>query len=99
MENVGMTLKAVPKPATSEFNTKRAEQNADASAWLPEDALYSAYEEMKDAPPVKAMMVAWYVPGSKPGALNLRMRLFCEGICEGDSLAAAIFQRLTKDPE
>jgi carbonic anhydrase len=94
-----MTLKAVPKPIGNELNTKRANDSADASAWLPEDALYSAYEEMKDTPPVKAMVVAWYVPGSKPGTLSLRMRLFCEGICEGDSLAGAIFQRLTKDPE
>lgn len=94
-----MTLKAVPKPATSEFNTKRANDNADASAWLPEDALYSAYEDMRDTPPVKAMVVGWYVPGIKPGTLILRCRLFCEGICEGDALATALFQRLTKDPE
>lgn len=94
-----MTLIAVPKPAGHEFNEKRAHNNQDAGAWLPEDALYSAYEAMKETPPVKAMIVAWFVPGTKPGSIRLETRLFCEGVCEGDSLATAVFQHLTKDPE
>lgn len=94
-----MTLKAVPKPVGHDFNERRAGTDQNAASWLPEDALYSAYEEMKDIPPVKALVVAWYVPGTKPGSLVLRSRLFCEGVCEGDSLATALFQRLTKDPE
>lgn len=94
-----MTLKAVPKPAGHDLSEARADKQADAGAWLPENALYSAYEEMAVTPPVKAMIIAWFIPGTKPGALVLRHRIFCEGICEGDSLATAVFQRITKDPE
>lgn len=94
-----MELKPIPKPIAHDLNERRADNNQNAGAWLPEDALFSAYEDMKDTPPVKAMVIAWYVPGEKPGSLQLRTRLFCEGICEGDSLAVALFQRMTKDPE
>lgn len=33
----------------------------------------------------------------RPGTLLLKTRLFCEGIYEGDAIATALFQRITRD--
>lgn len=93
-----MPLKLVPKPEGFELAEKRANAS-DASRWLPEDALYAAWEEISETEPVKAFCVAWYVPGSKPGALKLRMRLYCEEVNDGTSLGTDIFHRLTDPPD
>jgi hypothetical protein len=92
-------LKAVPKPEGHDIAQHRADKAGDASKWLPENALYSAWEEMRENAPTKAMCVAWYIPGSTDGALRLRMRLFCETTNDGTALGADVFHRLTRPPE
>ena len=92
-------LKAVPKPVGHDIAVKRADKAENAAKWLPENALYSAWAEMQETAPVKALCVSWYVPGKTEGALRLKMRLYCESTNDGTALGTDVFHRLTRPPE
>jgi hypothetical protein len=94
-----MALKAVPKPLNQDLAERRMDIDPGANNWLPENALYSAWEELSEFPATKALVVAWYVPGSTPGSLKLRMRLYTECVNDGTAISADLFQRLTKVSE
>ena len=94
-----MPLKAVPKPLDQEFADRRMDRSNLSSNWLPENALYSAFEELSEKPAVRALLVAWYVPGDAPGSLRLRTRLFSEGVNDSTALVADLFQRYTRTSE
>lgn len=89
-------LTAVPKPTAFEINNRRSDKEADAAKWLPEDALYDAYQNLEANPAIKALLVAWYAPHpTKPGLLSMRYRLFNETDNDGRALAAELFQTVT----
>lgn len=83
-----MALKAVPKPAGFELNQARSDKSASARDWLPEDALYSAWEQIqKDRPVHGALVVAWYSL-SEAGLPILKFTLHNEECRLGLALAA-----------
>lgn len=91
-----MELKAVPKPIAHDINLARTERTNDASKWLPEDALYAAWEELQAAraagAPVKALIIAWYEEtSSEQGACDLRRRIYCETTNDATALATDLF--------
>lgn len=89
-------LTSIPKPAAFEINNRRSDRESNAAAWLPEDALYDAYQELESRPATKALLVAWYAPHpSKPGLLTMRFRLFNESDNDGRALAGELFQTIT----
>jgi hypothetical protein len=85
-----VTLRAVPKPEGHDLNTRRADKEADASKWLPENALYDAYEQLIKGTPTGALVVAWYEK-NEHGCLQFRMRQWNERTNDGIALAAEIF--------
>jgi hypothetical protein len=89
-----MTLKAVPKPEGHDLNARRADAAADASRWLPEDALYSAYEELSRTKPYGALIVAWYEQREN-GDIALRLRLWNDRVNDVTALAAEVFHKMT----
>lgn len=86
-----MSLKVIPKPAGFDVSEKRADKAADASKWLPTDALYSAFEEITKAAGIKALSVAWYETDPVSGNIVLRSRLFNETENDGRALHAELF--------
>jgi hypothetical protein len=91
-----MPLKSVPKPLNQDLADRRMDRSNFSCNWLPDNALYSAFEELNEKPAVKALLVAWYVPGETPGSLRLRTRLYSEGVNDSTALVADLFQRYTK---
>lgn len=57
-----MTLKMVPKPEGYDMREKRATKAESGKQWLPDDALYQAFERINkgDAKPVGAIAIVWY---------------------------------------
>lgn len=89
-------LKAVPRPAAFDINNRRSDKASDAAKWMPEDALYDAYQDIEANGAAKALVVAWYAPHpTKPGCLTMRFRLFNESDNDGRALAAELFQSVT----
>lgn len=91
-----MELKVIPKPVGFDVSEKRADKAADASKWLPADALYSAFEELIKAKGVKALIVAWYEVDPKTGNIVMRSRLFNETQNDGRALCAELFMDMCK---
>ncbi len=89
-----MTLKAVPKDEGFELREKRAEKNSDGRKWLPCDALYDAYTQLKDEPPSTALVIAWYHT-DKDGTVRLKYRCWQEGTRQSVALAADLLAGLT----
>lgn len=76
----------------------RAERDFDGSSWLPEDALYDAWVQMKDEPPDCAMVVCWYhrLPN---GNLALKYRVHQQHSRQGRALIADMNVDLSQDTE
>jgi len=92
-----MALTPVPKPEGYELRTKRADTTADASKWLPEDALYEAYLEMQKDPVSHALIIAWFTQ-NEAGEIRRRMRLYNATCNDGKALGVEMFHVLTTDP-
>ena len=88
-----MALKAVPKPDGHELRLKRACRNEDASKWLPEDALYDAYEGLKTTSAEAAMIVAWYTR-LPDGNLSIKYRCYSEHDRQHVALASDLLASL-----
>lgn len=85
-------MKLVPKPVGHDFNVRRAESCADASKWLPENALYQAYEEISKGI-TGALIVAWYEKNEE-GHIRMRLRHWNERTNDGVALAAEMFRAI-----
>lgn len=91
-----MALKSIPKPKGHEMAYARANKgDGNAELWLPENALFDAYEELKDSDPVEALIICWYKMGTN-GIPQLRCRIAGKSYCSINSLGVDIFHRITK---
>jgi hypothetical protein len=88
-----MTLRAIPKPEGHELRAARCEKN-DNTKWLPEDALYSAYEAMSKAKVERAMICAWW-ESDENGVVRLNFRAFSEHPQQNTALAAVLLGYLS----
>jgi hypothetical protein len=86
-------LKAVPKPEGFDLRLKRAESQDSCRMWLPEDAIYDAYMQMKDENVVSAAVIAWYVKNPN-GTLSLRYRISHEHDRQGVAIAADLLHEM-----
>lgn len=50
----------IPKPEGNELRTRRADKSSSARDVIPMDALFDAYERIKDNPKVRCLVVCWY---------------------------------------
>jgi hypothetical protein len=91
-------LKPVPKPEGQEFMDRRASVAANASLWLPENALYDAWLDMQTSPPVKSLIVAWYAQ-NETGQICSRLRLYNETTNDATALSAEVFHWIMRRTE
>jgi len=89
-------LRAVPKPEGFDLRDRRSEKTNDATAWLPEDALYDAQQAMRGKmKPTSAMVVAWFYHDEE-GTERLTFRLYNKTTNDGVALAAILPTRVQK---
>jgi hypothetical protein len=86
-------MRAVPKPEGYDLRVARSQKTNDlpGSLWLPEDALFSAFEMMKEQPPRGAFIVCWYTPNTddgNKGRLKLKFQGYQQHDCQMKALAA-----------
>ena len=87
-------LRIIPKPEGFELRDRRSEKANDATAWLPEDALYDAQEAMRGKmKPASAMLVAWFYLDDE-GKEKLTFRLYNRSTNDGVALAAMLPNRI-----
>ena len=86
-------MSLVAKPEGFDLRAARASRGT-ASDWLPEDALYSASELMKESPATVAFLAVWYTRESD-GKLSLKYRVYQEHERQGAALAADMLAWLT----
>lgn len=51
-------MKIVPRPEGYDLRSKRSDRNGDGALWKPTDALYDAYEQIKDREDVECIVIA-----------------------------------------
>jgi hypothetical protein len=88
-----MTLKAVPKPEGHDLRAARVEK-VDNTKWLPEDALYSAYEEISKAKVERALVCAWWEKDEN-GEMHMNFRSYSEHPQQVTALVAVLFGYMT----
>ncbi len=89
-------MRIVPKPEGFELRDRRSEKTNDATAWLPEDALYDAQQAMDGKmKPTTAMIVAWFYRDDE-GIERLTFRLYNRSTNDGVALAAMLPGRVQK---
>ena len=89
-------VRIVPKPEGFELRDRRSDKTNDATAWLPEDALYDAQQAMDGKmKPTTAMIVAWFYRDDE-GIERLTFRLYNRSTNDGVALAAMLPGRVQK---
>ncbi len=83
-------LRAVPKPEGHDITLRRAEAAEDCTKWLPENAMYEVYEDLKKKSPVRALIITWY-DENPDGSLRLRVVQWNEHGNESRALSAELF--------
>ena len=86
-------LRAVPEPEGYELRHARIEKG-DNTKWLPEDALYSAYEALSKVKVERAMIVAWW-ESDEEGNVRLNYRAYSEHPQQNTALAAVLLGYLS----
>ena len=86
-------MKVVPTPEGYDLRHARMEKS-DNTKWLPEDALYSAYEAMAKVKIERAMLVAWW-ESDENGTVRLNFRAFSEHPQQNTALAAVLLGYLS----
>lgn len=87
-------LRAVPKPDGFDMRNARAEKLSDGSKWLPEDALYDAYEAMSKVSVTRAMIVAWWEK-TEDGKVKLNFRSYAEHDQQNVALVSVLLGYMT----
>lgn len=84
----------VPKPEGFDLRNSRANKAHDGSKWLPEDALYDAYDAMAKASVTTAMIVAWWEK-AEDGTVHLNYRSYSEHPQQNIALVSVLLGYLT----
>jgi hypothetical protein len=86
-------LRAVPKPEGFELRQARCAKE-DNTKWLPQDALYAAYEAMSKVKVERAMIVAWW-ESDDSGNVKLNFSAYSEHPQQNTALAAVLLGYLS----